>query len=107
MATSGSTDYSITARNIVEYALRKINILAKSETATAEMADAAMVELNLMLKGWMKYPAIWRLQEASLTPVAATASISMTSANPYRVIDARFRNTSGYDLPLYQMTRQE
>lgn len=107
MATSASTNYSITAREVIEYALRKVNILAKSETADADTAAAAMMELNVLLKGWQKYPSLWRLTEASVAPTAATASISLTAANPYRVLDCRYRNTSSIDLPLRELTRQE
>jgi hypothetical protein len=107
MATSGSTNYSLTAREVINFALRKTNLLALGQAADNDMVDAALVELNVMCKEWMKYPAIWRLSEASLTPTANTASISMSSANPYRVVDCRFRNTSSRDTPMEEMTRQE
>ncbi len=107
MATSGSSDYSLTARQVIEYALRKINVTANGNTPSSEVADDALVELNVMLKEWMKYDSIWRLTETSLTPTASTASISMSSANPYRVIDVRYRNTSSIDLPMEELTRQE
>jgi hypothetical protein len=107
MSTSGSTDYSLTARQVIEYALRKINVTANGNTPSSEVADDALVELNVMLKEWMKYDSIWRLTETSLTPTADTASISMSSANPYRVIDVRYRNTDSIDLPMMELTRQE
>src|SRR3990167_2557520 len=107
MATSGSTDYSLTARQVIEYALRKINVTANGNTPSSEVTDDALVELNVMLKEWMKYDSIWRLTETSLTPTASTATISMSSANPYRVIDVRYRNTSSIDLPMEELTRQE
>lgn len=107
MATSGSTDYSLTARQIIEFSLRKTNLLALGQSADSDMVDAALVELNVMCKEWQKYPAIWRLSEASLTPTANTASISMSAANPYRVVDCRFRNASSLDMQMEEMTRQE
>lgn len=107
MATSGSANYSLTAREVIEYALRKTNLLALGQAADADMVSAALTELNVMCKEWMKYPAIWRLTETSLTPVANTSTISMASANPYRVLDCRFRNASSLDMPMEEMTRQE
>ena len=107
MATSSSTDYSITAREVIDFALKKTNLLARGQTANGDIAADAMTELNLMLKGWLKHDSIWRLTEASLTPTASTASISMTSTNPYRVVDARFRGTDGYDIPMMELTRTE
>ena len=107
MATSGSSDYTLTARQIIEFALRKTNLLALGQSADNDMVDAALVELNVMCKEWMKYPAIWRLSEASLTPTANTATISMSSSNPYRVTDCRFRNTASQDTTMEPMTRDE
>lgn len=107
MATSGTTTYSLTARQMVTYALRKINLLADGEDATAESADRALTELNAMLKTWQRHPGVWRLTEASLTPVANTASISLATPRPYRIVDCRYRNTSSIDLTMTELTRQE
>lgn len=107
MATSGSADYTLTARQIIEFSLRKTNLLALGQSADNDMVDAALTELNVMCKEWMKYAQIWRLSEASLTPAANTATISMTASNPYRVLDCRFRNASSRDTPMEEMTRQE
>ena len=107
MATSGSSDYSLTARQVVEFALKKVNLLAAGQTAPGELAADALVELNVMLKEWMKYDSIWRLTDTSVTPTASTASISLSTANPYRVVDCRFRNTSSIDTPMEELTRQE
>lgn len=107
MATSGSSDYTLTARQIIEFSLRKTNLLALGQSADNDMVDAALTELNVMCKEWMKHAQIWRLSEASLTPTANTATISMSAANPYRVIDCRFRNASSRDTPMEEMTRQE
>lgn len=106
MATSGTTAYAQTAREYITYALRKINILGKSEDATGEQADIALRELNYLVKEWQRYPGIWRLTEGSATPVANTASISLSSLKPRRVIDCRYRNASSIDLPMLELTRQ-
>ena len=106
MALSNSIDYDLTARQAIQYALEKINILAKGQTMTVEHSDAAMRELNVMLKEWMVYPAIWRLKEGFINLTAATASYSL-SPRPYRIIDVRYRNTSSLDLPMSELTRQE
>lgn len=109
MATSSSTNYSLTARQLIEYSLRKINLLARGESPASEDADAAMVELNVMLKEWQRYPAIWRKSQVTLTPIADTASITMSSSvpTPYRVIACRYRNSSSLDLPMHEMTYEE
>lgn len=106
MPLSGSINFDLTARQVIQYALEKINILAKGQTLTVEHSDAAMRELNVMLKEWMAYPAIWRLQEGFINLTNATSSYALTP-RPYRIIDVRYRNSSGTDLPMEELTRQE
>lgn len=106
MATSSSTDFSLTAREVIEYALRKINILGESQTASGSRADRAKRELEMMLKEWMKYENIWRLQEGYVALVANQAGYTLTP-QPYRIVDVRYRNSSSQDLPLTFLTRQE
>lgn len=107
MATSGSTNYSLTARQVIEFALRKVNLIALGNTSSGEMAAEALLELNIMLKEWMKYDSLWRLTEATLTPSSDTATISLSTQNPYRVVDCRYRNTDSIDTPMMELTRQE
>lgn len=106
MSTSDSINISLTARQIVEYALRKINLLAEGQTATNEMADRALTELEVMLKEWMRYPAIWRLTEGYVALLANTTGYNL-NPRPYRIVDVRYRNSDGNDLPMTELTRQE
>ncbi len=105
MALSGSVDYSLTAREVITYALRKLRVLAEGETASATMAEDAMTELNLMLKGWQKYESLWRYQEGSATLVADDRDYTL-SPIPHRVISARFDNQDN-ETPMSLMTREE
>ena len=109
MATSGSIDYGFTARQAVTFALRKIKVLASGEDPTAEDAEDAQIELNLMLKGWQKHENLWRHTEGSITLLADTYSYALSTATtiPHRVISARYRNASSIDLPMTLMTREE
>jgi hypothetical protein len=106
MATSGSIDFSLTAREVITYALRKINIVSETEEPTDDQAARAMTELNVMLKGWQKYENLWRLTEGAVTLVAATATYTL-SPFPYRVISARYRDANSRDLPMNEMLRAE
>lgn len=106
MSLSGSINFDLTARQVITFALQKINILAKTQTLTVDLSDSAMTELNVMLKEWMAYPAIWRLKEGYINLVAATGSYSLTP-RPYRIINVRYRNSSGTDLPMEELTKQE
>lgn len=107
MATSGSIDFSLTAREVVDFALKKLRVLSADETATGEDADTAQRELNLMLKGWQKYENLWRMTEGSVTLVASTYSYALSPV-PHRVLSARYRNSSSLDSPdLQLLTREE
>ena len=106
MATSGTQVYDLKAREIVEYALEKINILAKGEPLDVRQSKPAVRELNVMLKEWMVYPAIWRITEGFVNVAANVGSYALTP-RPYRIIDMRFRQASGIDIPMVELTRQE
>jgi len=106
MATSSSIDLDLTARQVVEFALHKINLLATGQAVEANIAARALTELEVMLKEWMKHPSIWLEKEGYVLPLANTASYSLTP-RPYRVTDCRFRTSSGTDIAMYELTRQE
>lgn len=105
MATSGSTDWTLNAREVATFALRKLRILAATETAPAEDMALCIENLNAMLKGWqIKGPNIFRNTEGSLALTSATASYSLTT--PYRIISARFKQ-SGREIPMVELSRDE
>lgn len=106
MSTSNSIDFNLTARQVIEYALRKINILGQGQAADGDAAEEAMRELNLLLKEWQKHEQIWILTEGYVTPIASTGAYTLTPI-PHRIIDCRYRNSSSIDTPMYEMTRQE
>lgn len=106
MATSGTSTFSETARQTITSALEEIGVIAIGGTPAAEDATKATEALNLMLKTWgaSPDPKLWLLTEGSVTLIAATASYALPAAR--KVISVRKR-TSGIDLPLMQMSRQE
>jgi len=107
MATSGSTDFNIIARELVTFALKKIGVLDSLSSASGADAKDAMTVANMMLKGLQnEAPSLWRQTFGSKTLVAATASYVLTE-KPYRVHEMRYRDTSGRDLPMHELTRQE
>lgn len=107
MATSGSTDYLLNARQIVDYAYKKTNIIGAGQNVDGDMMMDAIRELNLMLKGWqLSGPNVWRRSTASLPLVADTASYALTSTKPFKIISARFRQ-NGRDIPMEELTAEE
>ena len=106
MATSGTTTYSLTSRQVIDYALHKLRVLGANETATAEQATGALRELNVLLKEWMKYPNLWRETEASVTLVASTYSYTLSPV-PHRVVSVRYRDSGSRDTPMRPLSREE
>lgn len=107
MATSGSIDFSMTAGNLVTFALKKTNIIHTMSEATAEQMRDGIQDLTLMLKSWqMTGPHLWRQTEGSVALVASTASYTL-SPRPYRVLEARYRDANGRDMPMLEVTRDE
>lgn len=96
MATSASIDFSLTARQLVTFALRKLNVVATTESPSADDAARAMEELNLLLKGWAKYPVLWRYKEGSVfaTDTGGNQFAYALSTDTHHVFEVRFRNSS-------------
>jgi hypothetical protein len=107
MATSGSIDYGMNARDLIQFALKKIGVLDMLGTASGADATDAMVTVNLMLKSLQnEAPNLWRQTFGSVTPTAATVSYLLTPV-PHRVHEVRWRFADGRDMPLNEFTRQE
>ena len=67
MATSGSTDFTLTRDNIITAALRKLRVVDPNQTANANDITTGAQILNLMVKAWqMDGVSMWLNQEAVL-----------------------------------------
>lgn len=67
MATSGSTDFSVTALDIVNQAFSKIGVKAAEQDLTAAETADGMLSLNLMVKAWQAQRLhLWTKQEGIL-----------------------------------------
>lgn len=106
MATSGSIDFSLNARDIVEFALEEIRVTSSGDAVSAEDMATGIRRLNLMLKSWQSSaPSLWRQTEGSV--VLTTAASYALSPRPFRVIECRYRDTAARDLPMNELTRSE
>lgn len=87
MALSGSYDYSVTAQDIIEGAMRVLGLLESGETPTAtELADG-LEALNLLVKSWQHSPnpvmrgvQPWHRVETTIDTSVVTAKQSYTLA---------------------------
>ena len=78
MATSNSTDFSVTRDSIISRALRILGVLPQGVTATATQISEAAESLNGLVKSLESDGMpLWGIKEYSLTPVVSTRSYRM------------------------------
>lgn len=104
MATSGSTDFSMDAREIVTAAFREAKIIAAGETPTADELADGLQKLNLILKTWSAKEHLWIRTEGTQALTASTASYAISGAR--RMLSVR-RRTSSIDTPMNELAREE
>jgi len=104
MATSGSADYQINARQVVEQAHYLLGVQDPEEALSEAMASRGLEALNLMLKTWGAAGRLWLQTEGSVTLLASTASYALTGVR--KVMSVRRKTGTNY-LPLTELSRQE
>lgn len=108
MSTSGSTDYALNARQVIEFALDKMRAVGLGQNAEADEMTRGKRELNIMLKGWqVAGPNLWRLTEASQTLTSGNGTYTLSTTKPIRITEARYRDANGRDMPMERLTREE
>ena len=115
MATSGSTDFTVTRDQIIKGALRSINAIATGEPPTSAEISEGSEALNYMIKAWQAEGiGLWLLDTFTLTLVTDQQSYTMGSggdvdiARPLEVVETRFHyTTGGNEIPMIKWSRQE
>ena len=107
MSTSGTITFNLTAREVIEFALKKLRVIGSLEHPTADQWETGKQALNLLLKTLqVRAPNLWRQTDGSVALVAGTASYTL-SPMPFRVEECRYRSAAGIDLPMWENTRQD
>lgn len=104
MATSGSVDFAMSAREIITEAFQTAKILAAGETPTGDEMDDGERKLNLLLKTWSAKEHLWIRAEGTQALTASTASYAITGAR--RMLSVR-RRASSIDTPMNELSREE
>jgi len=109
MATSGSTDFTLTAQQVIDYALEDCGVLEGASTAASEDADVALRRLNVLLKGMQKNgPFLFSVQvDGSQTLTNANGTYSLTSTTPLRLLEVRYSDANDREIPMIPLTRTE
>lgn len=105
MSTSGAQNFNMTAGQIVEKAFHVLGKAAEGEAMTPRMYADGLSSLNLMIKTMGASDRLWVRTERTVALVAGQIAYAL-SPRPLRVISAR-RRTSGIDVPLLELSRQE
>lgn len=80
MATSGSTDFRSTGNNIIEDALRSLNIIREDEALDAGDSSFALRTLNRMIKGWQAQDVhLWTKKTATVFLQKSQAEYTLNS----------------------------
>lgn len=105
MSTSGSVDFTLNSRQIVDEALRLLGVLQEGDSPTTARANEALNALNMMLKTWGASERLWLMTEGTVTLVASQAAYSL-GTGVRRVLSVR-RRVGTLDTPMFQLSRQE
>ena len=77
MATSGTTTFSLTAREIATDALQEDGIIMLNEVMEAVELNKVIRRLNAMLKSWQMDGVLWKQETIDQTITADTATIAL------------------------------
>lgn len=97
MATSGSTNFTLTRNQIVSAALRKVGAYDQGSSPTQEAINEGAEALNVMVKGWQTREVfLWATEWATKTFTSADLSFS-PAADTLGIEKAFYRDSSGSD----------
>jgi len=115
MATSSSTNFSITRDQIIHGALRLVGAVALGETPTTDQVTEASEALNMLVKAWSADGmALWARSEYTLPLTLSTQSYTIGLGQtininkPLKITQAILHDTqTNVDIPMRIITRDE
>lgn len=115
MALSASTNYSRNRTQIINAALRILNVYTEAYTPSSFEMESAAETLNLMIKSWQTDGLqLWTRRTKSVTLVSGTQSYTLGPSGtvvmdrPLRILSATIKQTStGDEYELTQISRKE
>lgn len=115
MATSNSTNFTVTRDDIIKRALRLLGVVAQGETPTTDQVTEAAFALNMLAKAWQADGMpLWAIKQTSITLVNGQRDYTIGIGQaidipkPLKVYEAFNRSsTSNVDIPMRPLTKQE
>lgn len=108
MSVSGTSSFSMTALQMIDKAFYRLGKGSEGEAISARMYTDGLQTLNLILKSKIGTEDHLALRtEGSLTLVLNQNSYPLTTLFPLRMRSVRRKNTSGYEVPMNELSREE
>lgn len=115
MPTSGSTDYSITAGDMVSKSLRLLQVIKPGATASSDLTTDGLSFLNLLVKSLIADGMpLWTVSSASIALSLNKSSYTIgpsgadvTMERPVKIISARRKDSSDIEVPVTMISRDE
>lgn len=113
MATSGSTDFAVTGANVLRDAALLIGAIDGSGDLEPREQQDMLRMLNMMLKSWQIHVELWPTTDVQFTLTPGTESytvgtgLDINTPRPLRLISCRRENSSGIEVEVDVVTRQE
>lgn len=108
MALSASTNFKLTALQLIQAAYRKVGI---SVALSSSQQAVGLESANILLKSWStRGLKMWLVSESSITMTAGAKSYSITSRTthlPYSIDNVYRRDSNGLDTPMTITSREE
>jgi hypothetical protein len=116
MATSGSTDYTLTRASVISGALRKLGVLPSGGTPSTAQTNDAAEALNVLIKAFhADGMPVWAISSYTFTVTSGTSSYTIgpsktlnTAITPLKVLQAwRAAATGEVNTPLNVYNRYD
>jgi hypothetical protein len=113
VSTSGSTDFSTTRNQIIHDALLLLNVIAAQEAAEPHQLAFCGRFLDMMVKQWAPKMMVWPTKDVTVTLVPGTESyaignsLTIDEPRPLKIVSARRQDTSGNEVPVDVVSREE
>lgn len=115
MATSNSTNFSITRDELISGALRLAGVIAEGSSPTTDQVTTSAQALNMLVKALqVDGLPLWAMKQYSMSLTSATNSytigvgLTVNTPKPLKIVQAFLHNVdTGNDVPLRLVTRDE
>jgi len=112
MATSGTTTFTVTRNELIEAALRCLQVYGIGDAIPSQVITHTAQALNIWCKALSKKGLfLWCVQEIPVVLVAGQASYSIgplsSQSRPMRILDAFIRDSTGNDVGLTITSRYD